>query len=104
MGRSLGNFDELLHRPGAVGIFAEFHWLGSHGFNDLRQLALACVFGQLLHQIVSETVVHQVPELAAGAIEYLVEDLLVLLLSDVLLEQTTASLILGQDRAILKQL
>ena len=42
------DFDEFLHRSGAMSIFAELHWLLPHGFNDGSQLIFAAMISHLL--------------------------------------------------------
>ena len=56
-----GNFDEFLHRSGAMSILAELHWLLLHGFNDGSQLIIAAVISHLLNQVVAETIIHELP-------------------------------------------
>ena len=55
------DFDEFLHRSGAMSILAELHRLLLHGFDDGSQLIFAAVIGHLLDQVVAKAVIHEIP-------------------------------------------
>lgn len=67
------DFDEFLHRSGAMSIFAELHWLLPHGFDDGSQLIFAAVISHLLDKVVAEAIIHEIPAVVDRAGKDMVE-------------------------------
>lgn len=100
-------FDDLLYRPRPVSILADLDWVLLERLDDLRQLVLRTKLCDLLDEVVAEAVDHEAPTFVDEVVEDGVEDLTVIGvigLLQILLEESAATLVLGQCWSVSEQL